>query len=119
MERLIRPGIRSIYRFQRLKFLDFATSAPYMKSAFVIHAQTRGMIYVSLRVLKKGSGKVIRRILEHLGLWLSNARPAPRAHSPPVQPAPFEDFFSQLPALEEEDFSQVPPPGSAEPACEA
>jgi len=90
-----------------------------MKSAFVIHAQTRGMIYVSLRVLKKGSGKVIRRILEHLGLWLSNARPAPRAHSPPVQPAPFEDFFSQLPALEEEDFSQVPPPGSAEPACEA
>ena len=45
---------------------------------------------------------VVRRILEHLGLWLANARPVPRAHSPPdpfvladapflrerVQPAP-------------------------------
>jgi len=41
--------------------------------------------------------KVIRRILEHLGLWLANVRPVPRAHSPPAEPAPFEDFFSQLP----------------------
>ena len=53
--------------------------------------------------------KVIRRILEHLGLWLANVRPVPRAHSPPVELVPFEDFFSQVPALEEDDFSQVPP----------
>jgi len=53
--------------------------------------------------------KVIRRILEHLGLWLANARPVPKAHSPPLQPVPFEAFFSQMPALEEEDLSQLPP----------
>lgn len=53
--------------------------------------------------------KVIRRILEHLGLRLANARPVPKAHSPPGEPVPFEDSFSQLPALEEDDFSRLPP----------
>lgn len=85
------------------------------------------VIYVSLRLLEKSSAntltedpKIIREILEHLGLWLANARPVPKAHSPPVQPVPFEAFFSQLPALEEDDFSQLPPPtGSADTACEA
>ena len=52
---------------------------------------------------------VIRRILEHLGLWLANARAEPRAHSPPVHPSSSDAFFSQLPALEEDDFSQLPP----------
>jgi hypothetical protein len=52
--------------------------------------------------------KVIRRILEHLGLWGANARSEPRAHSPPVRPFSSEAFFSQLPAFEEEDFSQIP-----------
>ncbi len=62
--------------------------------------------------------EVIRRILEHLGLCLpvrartqtglANARPTPRAHSPPgLRPLP-EDSYSQLPALQEEDYSQVP-----------
>jgi len=53
---------------------------------------------------------VIRRILEHLGLWLANARPIPKAHSPPVPNSPPDGFFSQLPAVEEEDYSQIPPP---------
>ena len=52
---------------------------------------------------------VIRRILEHLGLRLANARSEPRAHSPPVHPVPSDAFFSQLPAWEEDDFSQAPP----------
>jgi len=61
----------------------------------------------------------IRRILEHLGLCLpvrartqtglANARPAPRAHSPPGLPPLREDSTSQLPAAEEEDYSQLPP----------
>ena len=50
---------------------------------------------------------VIRRILEHLGLWLANARSEPRAHSPPVHLVPADAFFSQLPAFGEEDFSQI------------
>jgi hypothetical protein len=53
--------------------------------------------------------QVIRRILEHLGLWLANARPTPRAHSPPGLPPLREDSTSQLPAAEEEDYSQLPP----------
>jgi hypothetical protein len=53
--------------------------------------------------------KVIRRILKHLGLWLANARPIPKAHSPPVQPFSSDAFFSQLPAVEEDDFSLAPP----------
>ena len=63
---------------------------------------------------------VIRRILEHLGLCLpvrartqtglANARPIPKAHSPPVPHTPSDPSFSQLPACEEEDFSQIPPP---------
>ncbi len=53
--------------------------------------------------------EAIRRILEHLGLWLANARPTPRAHSPPgLRPLP-EDSYSQPPAREEDDYSQVPP----------
>ena len=32
-----------------------------------------------------------------------------QAHSPPLQPVPFEALISQMPALEEEDFSQLPP----------
>ena len=52
---------------------------------------------------------VVRRILEHLGLWLANARPIPRAQSPPLYNAPSDAFFSQLPAREEEDFSLIPP----------
>jgi hypothetical protein len=51
---------------------------------------------------------VIRRILEHLGLWLANARAEPRALSPPVRPFGSDTFFSQLPDFEEEDFSQIP-----------
>ena len=52
---------------------------------------------------------VIRRIPEHLGLWLANASSEPRAHSPPVHPFPSDALFSQLPALEEDDCSQAPP----------
>jgi len=70
------------------------------------------MIYVSFRVLEKRSAstltegpKIIRRILEYLGLWFANARAEPRVHSPPVHPFSSEPFFSQLPAFEEEDFS--------------
>ena len=46
---------------------------------------------------------VVRRILEHLGLWLANARPVPRAHSPP------DPFFSQMPPSYENEFNQLPP----------
>ena len=46
----------------------------------------------------------------HLGLWLANARPIPKAHSPPVPHTPSDPSFSQLPACEEEEFSQIPPP---------
>jgi hypothetical protein len=42
--------------------------------------------------------KVIRRIMEYLGLWLANVRPVPKAHSPPLQPVPFEALISQMPA---------------------
>jgi len=51
----------------------------------------------------------IRRILEHLGIWLANARPTPKAHSPPGLRPLHEDFSPQLPALDEEDYSQLPP----------
>ena len=46
---------------------------------------------------------VVRRILEHLGLWLANARPVPRAHSPP------DPFFSQMPPSYKNEFNQLPP----------
>ncbi len=53
---------------------------------------------------------VVRRILEHLGLWLANARPVPRAHSPPPAfPGPPDPSFSQLPPAYENEFSQLPP----------
>jgi hypothetical protein len=55
------------------------------------------------------NAEVIRRILEHLGLWLANVRPTPRAHSPPGRRPLTEDSYSQLPAREEEDYSQAPP----------
>ena len=55
------------------------------------------------------NAEVIRRILERLGLWLANARPTPRAHSPPGIRPLTEDSYSQLPAREEQDSSQVPP----------
>jgi hypothetical protein len=54
--------------------------------------------------------ETIRKILEHLGLWLANARPTPRAHSLPGLRPLHEDSFSQLPAREEEDYCQAPPP---------
>ncbi len=50
---------------------------------------------------------IIRRILEHLGLWLANARPQPRAHSPPAR-YPLLEPASQRPAFAE-PFSQLPP----------
>jgi len=50
----------------------------------------------------------IRRILEHLGLWLANRRPQPKAHSPPGA-ACIDNCFSQLPAFQD-DFCQLPPP---------
>jgi hypothetical protein len=61
--------------------------------------------------------RVIRRILEHLGLWLANRRPEPKAHSPPELRSLHEDScYSQLPTLEEEDTSQLRlPTGIAEP----
>jgi hypothetical protein len=63
-----------------------------------------------MRVIASMEGpKIIRRILEHLGLWLANVRPVPKAHSPPGESVPLEAFISQLPALEEDDFSQLPP----------
>jgi len=47
-------------------------------------------------------GQTIRKTLEHLGLWLANVRPQPRAHSPPgLRPFPEDsgqDSYSQLPA---------------------
>ncbi len=52
---------------------------------------------------------VIRRILEHLGLWLANARPVPRAHSPPAPQGPSDVYFSQLPDSYEDEFNQLPP----------
>lgn len=53
--------------------------------------------------------EVIRKILEHLGLWLANARPVPRAHSPPPGPeGPTDPSFSQLPPAYENEFSQLP-----------
>ena len=74
-----------------------------------------------LKCSKRGGGQirvvsfiegpvVIRRILEHLGLWLANARPIPKAHSPPLAHLPSDPCFSQLPARQEEVFSQLPPP---------
>jgi hypothetical protein len=56
-----------------------------------------------------GNIQVIRRILEHLGLWLANARPTPRVHSPPGLRTLHEDPYSQFPALDEENYSQLPP----------
>ena len=53
-------------------------------------------------------GETIRRILEHMGLWLANARPTRRAHSPPGLRPLHENSYSQLPAAEEEDSSQLP-----------
>ena len=89
---------------------------PLHEMAVAIPAQVRKVIYVYFRVLEKRSANTstedptdLRRVLKHLGLWLANARPIPRAHSPPDEFVPFEDSFSQLPALEEEDFSQLPP----------
>jgi hypothetical protein len=53
---------------------------------------------------------VVRRILEHLGLWLANARPVPRAQSPPVPLGPPDSCFSQRPpAGYEKEFNQLPP----------
>ena len=57
-----------------------------------------------------GHPDAIRSFLEHLGLWLANARPIPKAHSPPVPNSPSDGSFSQLPAVEEQDYSQIPPP---------
>ena len=53
------------------------------------------------------SPDTIRRILEHLGLWLANARAVPKAHSPPAQ-VHIENRYSQLTHYEDE-FSQAPP----------
>jgi hypothetical protein len=36
-----------------------------------------------------------------------NARSAPKAHSAPLQPVPFEAFFSRMPALEVEGVVRV------------
>ena len=53
---------------------------------------------------------VVRKILEHLHLWLANVRPVPRAHSPPPAfPGPSDPSFSQLPPACENEFSQLPP----------
>jgi hypothetical protein len=49
-------------------------------------------------------GETIRKILEHLGLWLANTRPQPKAHSPPH--LYIDNADSQLPSYEE-DFSQI------------
>jgi hypothetical protein len=51
----------------------------------------------------------VRQILEHLGLWLTNVRPTPRAQAPPATLAPHA-VDSQLPAPGD-DFSQLPPRG--------
>lgn len=50
----------------------------------------------------------VRQILEHLGLWLSNTRPTPRAHSPP-HTLHQDDSLCQLPRAED-DLCQLPPP---------
>jgi hypothetical protein len=53
---------------------------------------------------------VIRKILEHLGLRLANARPVPRAHSPPAGPRdPSDPSFSHLPSPYENEINQLPP----------
>jgi len=51
---------------------------------------------------------VVRRILEHLGLWLANARPVPRAHSPPGPLGQPDSSISQLPPSRENEFIQLP-----------
>jgi hypothetical protein len=43
--------------------------------------------------------EVIRRILEHLGLWLVKRRPQPRANAPPVQ-IHLDYSDSQIPSFE-------------------
>ena len=44
--------------------------------------------------------EVIRRILEHLGLWSANARPFPGVHSPPgLRPHPSVQFPDARPGL--------------------
>jgi hypothetical protein len=55
------------------------------------------------------NAEVIRRTLEHLGVWLANARPTPRAHSPPGIRPLTKDSSSQPPARQEQGYSQVPP----------
>ncbi len=53
---------------------------------------------------------VVRKILEHLGLWLANARPVPRAHSPPpVAEGRPDPSFCQLPPAHENELCQIPP----------
>jgi len=51
---------------------------------------------------------VIRKILEHLGLWLANTRPQPRSLSPPQAEYRYGPEC-QLPVFED-DFCQLPPP---------
>ena len=52
--------------------------------------------------------QTVRQILEHLGLWLANVRPNPRAHSPPA--ALYQhNPICQLPEVED-DLCQLPPP---------
>jgi hypothetical protein len=43
--------------------------------------------------------EAIRRILEHLGLWLVKRRPQPRANAPPVQ-IHLDYSDSQIPSFE-------------------
>jgi hypothetical protein len=43
--------------------------------------------------------EVIRKILEHLGLWLVKRRPQPRANAPPVQ-IQLDYSDSQIPSFE-------------------
>jgi hypothetical protein len=54
--------------------------------------------------------RLIRKILVHPGLWLANARPIPRAHSPRVLDGPPDPSFSQIPPSYENEFNQPPPP---------
>ena len=49
-------------------------------------------------------GETIRKILEHVGLWLATARPTPKAHAPPHRY--IDNTYCQLPSYEE-DFSQI------------
>jgi len=49
----------------------------------------------------------VRQILEHLGLWLANRRPNPRAHSPPALHQ--HDPLCQLPTTQD-DLCQLPSP---------